>query len=341
MAFPMRRCVQTLAIGLLAALPCVPADAGDGMFLKLNDIFSFENHSTSKAEFPDGSTFEFDCDRFVSERGVISHRDRPALVVRVVCECSGRPRRGTVVWLYGGPFHPIPETVTAEQGALLSLGYDLIIPVYPGSAGRQLDVTPLGVTPNFDDAIAETEVAVRVAQREGGRVVLVGDSFGSLLAAAAAKSLRRQDRLVLSRLMLKSYHALLPPEGNQVAAPIAIDGVVATDKSLEEQSALANETFDRFGGPWLDRDVISILKPKPPRNLLVIYRERDPKSSVERMPELLALGAGRYRTLQLPGAEHEEVDTRPLLDRFIREVESWDEGAAGPAAPSRRPGKQR
>jgi hypothetical protein len=47
--------------------------------------------------------------------------------------------------------------------------------------------------------------------------------------------------------------------------------------------------------------VISILKPNSPRNLFVVYREKDPKSSVERMPELLSLGGGRYRTLPLPG----------------------------------------
>jgi pimeloyl-ACP methyl ester carboxylesterase len=245
-----------------------------------------------------------------------------------------------VVWLHGGPFGFAPEAATAEQSALLSIGYDLIMPIYPGSAERGLDVTPRGVTPSFEDAIAETEVAVRVAQRGGGRVVLVGDSFGSLLAAAAAPLLREEDRLLLARPMLRSYQALLPPGGNWVTEPVIIDGVPVTDKPLEEQSALVKETFERFAGPWIDRDVISILKPAPPRNLLVIYREKDPKSSVERMPELLSLGGGRYRTLPLPGAEHDEIDTRPLLDLFIREVESWDEAGAGPAARPSRGGKR-
>ncbi|HEX8124690.1 MAG TPA: hypothetical protein VF548_03835 [Allosphingosinicella sp.] len=39
--------------------------------------------------------------------------------------------------------------------------------------------------------------------------------------------------------------------------------------------------------------------------------------------------------------QKKEIDSRPLLDLFIREVECWDAGAAGPAAPSRRAGKQR
>lgn len=306
------------------------------MFLTLSDIFRYEDHSRTTAELGDGSTFEFECDRYISERGVIAAGDRPALVVRTVCESAGRSRRGTVVWLHGGPFSFAPETATVEQAVLLSRGYDLIMPLYPGSSARDLRVSPSKVTPDFEDAIAETEVAVRVAQRGGGRVVLVGDSFGSILAAAAARLLSENDHMILARPMLRSYHALVPPEGNQVTGPVVIDGKPVTDKTLDEQSALMNETFERFAGPWLDRDVISILKPNPPRNLLVIYREKDPKSSVERMPELLSLGGGRYRTLPLPGAEHEEVDTRPLLDRFIREVESWDKSDQGPPAAPRR-----
>jgi pimeloyl-ACP methyl ester carboxylesterase len=309
------------------------------MFLKLNGVFKYEDHSSTTVKFPDDSTFMFECDRYVSEKGVIADGNRPALVIRSSCESAGRPRRGTVVWLHGGPFMPASETPTGERAVLLSSGYDLILPLYPGSSDRDLDVTPHGVTPTFEDGIAETEVAVRVAQRNRGRVVLVGDSFGSILAAAASRLLREEDRLILERPMLRSYHALLPPEGNRLTGPMNIDGNPVTDKSLEEQSAQMNEIFERFAGPWLDRDVISILKPNPPRNLLVIYREKDPKSSVERMPELLALGGGRYRTLPLPGAEHDEIDTRPLLDEFIREVESWDSAVPQAAAARRRTGK--
>jgi hypothetical protein len=87
--------------------------------------------------------------------------------------------------------------------------------------------------------------------------------------------------------------------------------------------------------------VISILKPNSPRNLFVVYREKDPKSSVERMPELLSLGGGRYRTLPLPGETHDDIDTRALLDRLIHEVESWDKVAQGPAPPPSRARKPR
>jgi pimeloyl-ACP methyl ester carboxylesterase len=336
-----RRTAAVLVALLIGAVPCIPALAGKGMFLKLHDVFNYEDHSITTAEFADGSTFTFECDRYVAERGVIADSDRPALVVRMICESQGRARRGTVVWLHGGPFGSAPETATAEQAALLSRGYDLIMPIYPGSSARSFYVTPRRITPDFDDAIAETEVAVRVAQRGGGRVVLVGESFGSILAAAASRLLREDDRFVLSRPMLRSYNALVPPEGNQVTGPIVIDGVPVTDKPLGEQSALMNETFERFAGPWLDRDVISILKPNPPRNLFVVYREKDPNSSVERMPELLSLGGNRYRTLPLPGETHDDIDSRALLDRFIHEVESWDKLAPRAAPPPSRARKRR
>lgn len=148
MASAVRKLARLLAAALLsAAVPCVPAQAGEGMFLKLGDVFNYPGHSVTTDELADGSTFVFDCDRYVSERGVIADGNQPALVVRTVCEKAGRHRRGTVVYLHGGPWAAAPERPTQELSALLSLGYELIVPLYPGSSDRQLHVEPTKVTP--------------------------------------------------------------------------------------------------------------------------------------------------------------------------------------------------
>lgn len=128
----------------------------------------------------------------------------------------------------------------------------------------------------------------------------MGDSFGALLAATASALLREHDRFVLTIPMLRSYHAMLPPEGNSTEEPLIIDDTPSS-APRGEQMALLNEVYDRFGGPWFDRDVISILRDRPPRQLLIVYREADPKGSVERIPELLELGRGVYRTSPVAG----------------------------------------
>lgn len=295
------------------------------MFLKLGTVFAHERPSESTARFADGSSFTFSCERYVSERGIIAHRGRPALVVRTRCESVDRPAAGTAIWLHGGPFAMYNKTPRAEQAALLDLGYEVVTPLYISSGERELSIEvnqelPFArgrVVPDMDDAIAEVAAVVRAAQRAEGRVILYGESYGGFLAAAVAGQLRPSDKLVLHGPMLKSFGQIMRASPKLIGGPIRLNDVIPEHLSLAEQNDLFREILTRFYGAWGDRDVVSLLSARPHPDMLVVYGERDEKMGIEHLRALLALGG---RSLVLRGAGHDGIATRADLDRLIAEL---------------------
>lgn len=309
----------------VAAGPGPGAAKEEAMFLKLGTVFAHEEPSETTARFADGSSFSFACERYVSERGIVAHRGRPALVVRTRCQSADRAAAGTAVWLHGGPFSKFDEIPRAEQAALLDLGYEVVTPLYVSSGDRELSVEvndqlPLmrgRVVPDMDDAIAEVAAVVRAAQRAEGRVILYGESYGGFLAAAVAGRLRSSDKLVLHGPMLNSFGQLMRAAPKLIGGPIRLNDVIPEHLSLDEQNDLFRKILVRFYGDWGDRDVVSLLAPRPPRNMLVVYGEQDEKMGIEHLPALLALGG---RPLLFRGAGHEGVRSRADLDRLIAEL---------------------
>lgn len=306
----------------LMAISCVPSHAGELMFLKLQTLYAYGEPSETKLEFvKDGSSFTLACDRSVATRGAVSLGSQAAYVVHIRCESAGRPRAGTAVWVHGGPFRPYDEELGPEQAALLSLGYDLLIPLYPGSSDRELgfgvDFTPM----TMNDAIAEITTAVRWAQKRDRRVLLMGESFGALLAGAAASTLRRSDRLILENPLLLSPRQRSPLPNEPGEPPMATAVFKGDDimkgLSTEQQNELIIKTYHAFMADWLDRDLISILRDRPPHRMFVIYGDRDSRIGLERMPELLGLGGRRYPALVLKDSDHAALGTRAELDAFV------------------------
>lgn len=287
------------------------------MFLKLGTVFAHEEPSRTVMRFPDGSSFAFACDRYVSERGVVAHRNRPVPVVRTFCESRDRPALGTAVWLHGGPFTKFDEQPRADQAALLSLGYQLVTPLYLSSADRDFEFTSRGAATDMDDAVAEVSAVVMGAQKAGGRVVLCGDSYGALLAAAAARHLRATDKLVLFGPMLISVGEMIRLHPNFIKSPLTLNGKAADHLSMDEQNMLTRDLLRNFYGRWLDLDVAALLSESRPRDMLVVYGDEDDIIGLDRMPELLAGGG---RSIELKGLGHEVVGSRSDLDRLILEL---------------------
>jgi pimeloyl-ACP methyl ester carboxylesterase len=305
----------------LAAISGTGAAMDKSMFLTLGTVFAYDEPSTTTVRLFDGSSFTFACERYVSERGIIADRGRPALVVRTRCESADRPQAGTAIYLHGGPFTKFDGKLRAEQAALLDLGYEVVTPLYVSSGDRELSVKvddkrPLiggRVVPDMNDAIAELAAVVRAAQRAEGRVILYGESYGGFLAAALADRLRPSDKLVLHGPMLNSFGELMRMTGG----PIRLNDFMPQHLSLDQQDELSRKIFTRFYGAWADRDVVSLLASRPPHNMLVVYGENDEKMGIEHLPALLALGA---RPLPLRGAGHEGFRSRSDLDRLIAEL---------------------
>lgn len=302
----------------IAFVPCAGATTENAVFLELQTLFAYEEPSETKLDFAaDGSSFAFACDRLAAVRGAVAHRDRAALVVRLSCETSGRPRTGTAVWLHGGPFTAYDPEIGPDQAALLSLGYELIIPLYPGSADREHRIVGDRIFPTMEHAIDEIRTAISWAQRRDRRVLLVGDSFGAVLAAATAARLRRSDRLILQNPLLRPPSIAGPPPDAVLAgaAPEGYDRI--EDVPPDARQELAGKAFRGFMADWLDRDLISILRDRPPRRMLVVYGDRDSRIGLERMPELLTLGGQRYPSLMLGDSDHAPLGTRAELDAFV------------------------
>ncbi len=290
------------------------------MFLSLQTLFA-DGGAEVKSEFiADGSSFTLACDRYVSERGALADGPRPALVLRTRCEKAGRPRAGTAIWVHGSPFADLDEEPRIEHLALLSLGYDVVTPLYPSTGGRPLDVGPDRVSPEMDDALAEVVAVVKAARRSGGRIILIGDTTGALLAAAAARHLRASDMLVLHRPWLEPLRQAFKAHGNLVGGAVPLVGAPAATRPLEEQVAFSRSLLDRFYGAWADRDLVALVVAYPPSDMLVVYGDNETEIGMERMPALLAAGGPRPRSLVLRGAGHDGVATRADLNRLIAEL---------------------
>lgn len=289
------------------------------MFLSLERLFDDGGVEVRSEFIADHSSFTLACDRYVSERGALADGPRPALVVRTRCVKAGRPRAGTAVWVHGQPFQALDEEPRVELLALLSLGYDVVTPLYPSTAGRPLDVGAQRVSPNMDDAVAEVVAVVKAARRSGGRVILVGDTAGALLAAAAAGHLRASDKLVLQGPWLKPLLQAFDPDENLVEGPVPIEDAAAENLPREEQIAYSRRLLGRFYGEWGERNPIAVLAANPPRDLLVVYGDKDDETGLERIPDLLTVGGRHHRSLVLRGSDHASIGTRADLDRLIME----------------------
>lgn len=305
---------------LLAAVPCAAAKRENAMFLSLERLFD-DGGAEVRSEFiADGSSFTLACDRYASERGALADGPRPALVLRTRCETAGRPRAGTAVWVHGAPFETMDEEPRVEHLALLSLGYDVVTPLYPSTGGRPLDVGPDRISPDMDAAVEEVIAVVKAARRSGGRVILVGDSTGAPLAAAAARHLRACDKLLLQGPWLRPLRQAFDADKNLVEGPVPLDGTAAASLPRQEQVAFSSALLDRFYGAWAGRDLVELVAAHPPHDMLVVYGDKDEEIGLERMPALLAAGGRRNRSLVLPGAAGEGIATRADLDRLITEL---------------------
>lgn len=290
------------------------------MFLSLEKLFDDAGAEIRTEFIADNSTFTLACDRYVSERGALADGPQPALVLRTRCEKAGRPRAGTAIWVHGAPFEKLDEEPRVELLALLGLGYDVVVPLYPSTGGRPLDVGPDRVSPDIDGAVAEVVAVVKASRRGGGRVILLGDATGALLAAAAARHLRFSDKLVLQGPWLKPLRQAFDPDENLVEGAVPLAGTAAANLPREEQVAFSRGVLDRFYGPWADRDLIALVTAHPPHDMLVVYGDQDEEIGLERMPALLAVGGQRHRSLVIRGANHSGIGTRADLDRLVAEL---------------------
>lgn len=292
----------------------------DGGFLTLGGHDDGSGAKIDTVFVADDSSFTLTCDRYVSDLGAVADGSRPVLVRRMRCDNAGTPRAGTAIWIHGEPFETPEEEPEAEQLALLSLGYEILAPLYPSTGGRPLALREGRIEPDFDDAVAEVIAAVRYARRAGGRVIVMGVGTGSILAAAAAGHLRATDKLVLQGPWMKPLTAVYDPQETLFDGPVAIDGLKGEGLEARTKIAVSKDLLEHFYGSWNDRDLVALVEDKLSPELLVVYGERDEDIDPQRLNRLLTARGTRHRSLVLRGSAHSAIDTRANLDRLIAEL---------------------
>ena len=239
----------------------------------------------------------------------------------------------------GGPFKSLDGELLAEQGTLLGLGYDLIVPLYPGTGERAYHIAAGAVSPDFDDGVAELRSVLAWAQ-ESGPVLLVGESYGGLVASALVDGLRSADRLLLMGPLSISVrqaivradlpvspllYSLVEPDPDSFElppGPVFIDNQdgLPAEMSLDDQNKMALSLLYGFFGDRLDADPVALFAKHQAPRLLIVARAGDERIGAERIPALLEWGGHGAKSLILPGPGHSGAMHRRELDQFIAEV---------------------
>lgn len=298
----------------------------------------FDETSETIAEFPDGSHFSLNCNRLKAEQVEYKVEGRSVPAVRIHCDQARRPLNKSAIWLFGGPFISFsPDLLPPEHLVLLDLGYVLVVPLYIGTAEREYEFVGDRLSPDMDEAVREVASLVEAFQ-SAGPVVLVGQSFGGLLASAVATQLRENDALVLLGSPLVPFPEVIRRQNvpisslldqpflddlelgfAQPSGPMRLQneaGVPST--SLEEQTELSLRVLRGFFGKrWLEQDPVALLAGHPARSL-VVMREGDARVGPERLQVLRDMQNPRIHLLVLSGEEHASVLARRELDEFKR-----------------------
>ncbi len=331
-----RRCLLCVAIIVFSA------SCGTMGRLSLVDIELLEEKSDSsrlEVDLDDGSTFAIECAGYFRESGKVITTSADVPVVRIGC---GRVQanRGTAIWLIGGPFSKIDDDLLPEQLLLLELGYDLVLPMYPGTAERKYQVVAGKIDPDLRQGFTELGELIKEAKSHGP-VLLVGESFGALFALHTAKLLRFEDQLILLGPMVVSLRDAMAAAGDPALPALEAamqdcgealslaDGTrlaIANDwepsmapetgiNSVHANTARELAVLVSFFGDWLVTSPLVDFENPNGARVLVIAGERDPLIGEEILAGLSSAAGSKFTRVMLSGQGHGGV-------RSLQEIET-------------------
>lgn len=293
------------------------------------------------SELDDGSEYSVGCTNYISETGKITGASLDVPVMRFSCGRS-EGSRGNAIWIYGGPFARFGESLLPEQMLLLELGYDLIVPFYPGSADRKYRVVAGAITPDLQQAFEEVAQLITVLQNVGP-VVLAGESFGAILALTSNSRLRSEDRLLLAGPMLVSYRDALVFGGVPASRVLAVHGkskeVALTfpegvDISIANQADQNRKTGDgrpieastpdevalivSFMQDWLYTSPLANFSNPNGAKVLVLAGELDPFATKGDVDRLVQIAGPNATAILLSGQGHGGVRSLKEIDLLRR-----------------------
>lgn len=200
---------------------------------------------------PGGHDLQMSCDWFTWQKVVVAVEGRSALGQHISCLKGAVAPRKLAIWIHGGPWGYASKDLLVEQLAFLQSGYDLFVPLYPGSADRPMIIEGELMVPDLVDAIGELSTSLAWGRKHYDRVDVVGESFGAFLAASLAPALGESGTLYLMNPNLGGKPYLLDFYARTGAVPEITgqtgEGVQADVKRITEAYFHRLKDFDAMG----------------------------------------------------------------------------------------------
>lgn len=209
------------------------------------------------------------CPDFVWDKVVVSSADRGALGNLISCRIGKEDNRKIAIWVHGGPWSYAGTELVLEQLAFLEAGYDLFVPLYPGSSDRPTIFEGIRMVPSGADALAELNTALDWSRRNYELVDVVGESFGAFLAVSLVPRLNARESLLLINPSLGGQRYLTGHYARK-GAKLAINDV-GNAATQAEAKRLTEAYFKTLVG----YDPIRQLQATPPPNLKLIHGGAD------------------------------------------------------------------
>lgn len=333
----MRAAARQAMYGLLAmaavAVPALSSAASPAEPMIL-DLLYRESDFEYKLGLTDGSEVAISCDRFTWQKVVVAVEGRSALGHHIRCVRGAADPRKLAIWIHGGPWASAASDLVLEQMAFLESGYDLFVPLYPGSSDRPLRIEGERMVPDVLDAMAELRNALDWGREYYDRVDVVGESFGGFLAASLAPAIARRGSLYLVNPSLGGERYLLDFYARTREVPL-INGAPAAAGEAET-TRVTRAYFHRLG----DFDAMRKLREAEGLEVKLIYGGADPKLLADEMAALKALAVPGCGVDYRPDGGHEfghrraEYDAALALIRCGREPPCSGKGATPTGAES-------
>lgn len=228
----------------------------------------------------------------------------------ISCLKGRRANRKLVIWLHGGPWVHAKSGLVPEQVAFLDAGYDLFIPLYPGSADRPIKFEGPVMVPDVVDALAELKAAFGWGRKHYKRVDVAGESFGAFLAASLASELGEKNSLILinpslgGKSRLEEYYADQPDDRLMEGVP------------KEAARAEVKRITDAYFGRLESYAPLGLLQSTKGLKLKLVYGGRDTlmdSKEIQSLAHMAIPGCGvDYR----PDNEHESGKTPEQYESF-------------------------
>lgn len=299
-----------LALGLLyIAAPSLPARSNPDVAEEpvILSVTKRERDFEYELRLPGNDRISMSCREFIWQKMVVSSANKGALGDFIRCSSGRESQRKLVIWIHGGPWAYAGTDLVLEQIAFLEAGYDLFVPLYPGSSDRPTVFEGAKMVPDVVDALDELQAVLNWSRTYYGLVDVAGESFGAFLAVTLMPRLTDKESLVLINPSLGGPR-FLPRHYVREGGKLEINGV-SNDATQAEAKRITEAYFRRL----VNYDPAWLLQASPTANLKLIYGGSDDLMIKAEIALLRKLAVPRCGLEFRPDSGHEFGYTRGHL----------------------------